>query len=78
MLKPGVILLTTNKVAGCVQRHALFGLRNVVYSERADDGDHVVWYPAEEVVHRLGFLPLIRRSITANKGSRKLALPFLY
>jgi len=45
MLKPGGYLLTNNALLELPSSdmHSL-GYATVVYSERADDGDHVVWY----------------------------------
>jgi hypothetical protein len=45
MLKPGGFLLTNNALLELPtsEMHSV-GYQTVVYSERADDGDHIVWY----------------------------------
>src|SRR5579859_1577902 len=45
MLKPGGFLLTNNALLELPssEMHSV-GYKTVVYSDRADDGDHIVWY----------------------------------
>ena len=49
MLKPGGFLLTNNALLELPfsEMHSL-GYQTVVYSERADDGDHIVWYQRKD------------------------------
>ena len=45
MLKPGGFLLSNNALLELpASRHAVVGYLTVQYSDRQDDGDHIVWY----------------------------------